>query len=78
MNGRNISERTRAALASARDRGRLGGRPTVMTPERIEVARRMRAEKATWAAIAQVLQVGMSSVRRAVAYADQHELEETI
>ncbi|MDY7544610.1 recombinase family protein [Cryobacterium sp. 5B3] len=83
MNGRIRSERTRTGLASARDRGRLGGRPTVMTPERIEVARRMRAEKATWAAVAQVLQVGMSSVRRALADADadadadQHELKET-
>ena len=67
MNGRIISDRTRAGLASARARGRLGGRPTVMTPERIEVARRMRAEKATWATIAQVLQVGVSSVRRALA-----------
>ncbi|WP_104129591.1 recombinase family protein [Cryobacterium sp. N21] len=78
MNGRIISDRTRAGLASARDRGRLGGRPTVMTPERIEVARRMRAEKATWAAIAQALQVGMSSVRRALADADEHELKETV
>ncbi|MEB0267766.1 recombinase family protein [Cryobacterium sp. 10I5] len=78
MNGRIISDRTRAGLASAKARGRLGGRPTVMTPERIEVARRMRAEKATWAAIAQALQVGMSSVRRALADADQHELKETV
>ncbi|MEB0203181.1 recombinase family protein [Cryobacterium sp. 10I1] len=78
MNGRIMSERTRAGLASARDRGRLGGRPTVMTEERIEVAQRMRAEKATWAAIAQALQVGMSSVRRALTDADQHELKETI
>ncbi|MBG6059769.1 DNA invertase Pin-like site-specific DNA recombinase [Cryobacterium sp. MP_M5] len=78
MNGRIISDRTRAGLASARARGRLGGRPAVMTPERIEIARRMRAEKATWAAIAQALQVGMSSVRRALADADQHDLKETI
>ena len=66
MNGRIISDRTRAGLASAKARGRLGGRPTVMTEERIEVARRMRAEKATWATIAQTLQVGVSSVRRAL------------
>ena len=58
--------------------GWLGGRPIVMTDERIEVARRMRAEKATWATIAQTLQVGVSSVRRALADgADQHESKET-
>jgi DNA invertase Pin-like site-specific DNA recombinase len=67
MNGRIISERTRAGLVSAKARGRLGGRPTVMTPERIAIARRMRAEKATWETIAGALQVGVSSVRRALA-----------
>jgi DNA invertase Pin-like site-specific DNA recombinase len=66
MNGRIISERTKAGLASAKARGRLGGRPTVMTPERIEVARRMRAENATVETIATTLQVGISSVRRAL------------
>jgi len=66
MNGRIISERTRAGLASARARGRLGGRPTVMTPERIQIARQMRAENATWETIAAALHVGVSSVRRAL------------
>lgn len=76
MNGRIISERTRAGLASAKARGRLGGRPTVMTPERIAIARRMRAEKATWETIATALQVGISSVRRALADSP-HEAGET-
>ena len=67
MNGRIISDRTRAGLAAAKARGRLGGRPTVMTPERILIARRMRADKATWETIATALQVGVSSVRRALA-----------
>jgi len=70
MNGRIISERTRAGLASAKARGRLGGRPTVMTPERVAVAQRMRAEKATWESIAATLQVGESSVRRALGTRD--------
>ncbi|MEX2509680.1 MAG: hypothetical protein WD405_06875 [Homoserinimonas sp.] len=38
MNGRIISERTSAGLAAAKARGRVGGRPTVMTAERIAVA----------------------------------------
>ncbi len=66
MNGRIISDRTRAGLAAARDRGRRGGRPTVMTPERIAIARRMRADRETWQTIATTLGVGMSSVRRAL------------
>lgn len=67
MNGRIISERNVVGLAAAKARGDVGGRPTVMMPERIEVARRMRAENATWGTIATTLQVGMSSVRRALA-----------
>jgi DNA invertase Pin-like site-specific DNA recombinase len=66
MNGRIISDRTRAGLAAAKARGRHGGRPTVMTPERIKLARAMRAEKATWETVATTLQVGVSSVRRAL------------
>jgi DNA invertase Pin-like site-specific DNA recombinase len=66
MNGRMISDRTRAGLAAAKARGRHGGRPTVMTAERIKLARAMRAEKATWETIATTLQVGVSSVRRAL------------
>ena len=34
-----IRERTMAGLAAARSRGRVGGRPSVMTPEKIKVAR---------------------------------------
>lgn len=36
-----IIERTNAGLAAARARGRVGGRPAVMTPEKLEVARQM-------------------------------------
>lgn len=66
MNGRIISERTTAGLAAARARGRRGGRPTVMTPERIAIAKRMREEGATWESIATTLQVGSASIRRAL------------
>jgi DNA invertase Pin-like site-specific DNA recombinase len=76
MNGRIISARTRAGLAAARDRGRRGGRPTVMTPERIAIARRMRADKETWQTIATTLGVGMSSVRRALADDDARDVED--
>lgn len=36
-----IRERTMAGLASARARGRVGGRPPVMTPEKVKVARQL-------------------------------------
>lgn len=75
MNGRIISERTTAGLAAAKSHGRTGGRPTVMTPERIAVAQRMRADKATWETIANTLQVGSASIRRALANAPEPEFE---
>ncbi len=36
-----IRERTQAGLAAARARGRRGGRPSVMTPAKLGVAREM-------------------------------------
>ncbi len=62
-----IRENTRRGLAHARAQGRVGGRPTVMTPERTEAAVRMRAEGKSIAHIASVLGVGKSSVSRALA-----------
>jgi DNA invertase Pin-like site-specific DNA recombinase len=76
MNGRIISERTTAGLAAARARGRMGGRPTVMTPERIAIAKRMREEKATWESIAITLQVGSASIRRALSSNSKSELQD--
>jgi DNA invertase Pin-like site-specific DNA recombinase len=40
-----IRERTLAGLASARARGRVGGRPPTMTPEKVTVARQMYDSK---------------------------------
>jgi len=61
-----IRENTRAGLARARAAGRVGGRPTVMTPERVRQARRMRQDGQSLDAIADVLGVGRSSVSRAL------------
>jgi DNA invertase Pin-like site-specific DNA recombinase len=36
-----IRERTMAGLAAARARGKFGGRPSIMTPEKLAVARQM-------------------------------------
>ncbi|MDQ4504439.1 recombinase family protein [Sinomonas sp. ASV322] len=62
-----IRENTRRGLAHARAQGRIGGRPTVMTPDRLAEAQRMRAEGRSIAHIARVLGVGASSVNRALA-----------
>jgi DNA invertase Pin-like site-specific DNA recombinase len=42
-----IRERTRAGLAAARARGRLGGRPRKLTPKKVELLRRLAADKHT-------------------------------
>lgn len=61
-----IRENTRHGLARARAQGRVGGRPSVMTPERTAEALEMRAKGASVSHIAKVLGVGSSSVSRAL------------
>ena len=67
-----IRANTKRGLAYARAQGRVGGRPTVMTPERVEQARRMRKEGASISYIAKVLDVGASSVSRALRQPASH------
>lgn len=62
-----IRENTRRGLQHAREQGRVGGRPSVMTPHRVATAVQMRAEGKTLMHIAAVLGVGKSSVARALA-----------
>ena len=72
-----IRDNPRRGLAHARAQGRVGGRPSVMTPERIAAAVKMRAEEHSVAHIAKVLGVGASSVSRALAKVDD-EAEATV
>ncbi|WP_053352267.1 recombinase family protein [Leucobacter musarum] len=65
-----IRDNTRRGLEHARSEGRIGGRPTVMTQERIDAAIAMRANKKSIVHIAGVLGVGKSSVSRALAKVD--------
>jgi DNA invertase Pin-like site-specific DNA recombinase len=63
-----IRERTMAGLAAARARGRKGGRPTVWTPAKRQLARQMYDSRAhDVATIARVLGVSRASVYRALA-----------
>ena len=60
-----IRERTMAGLAAARARGRVGGRPPTMTPEKIKVARQLYDSKEhTVEAIAKMLGVSRKTIYR--------------
>jgi DNA invertase Pin-like site-specific DNA recombinase len=62
-----IRERTSAGLAAARARGRRGGRPSVLTAHKLQVAREMYASgQYNVAAIAQALGVSRASIYRHV------------
>ena len=63
-----IRERTMAGLEAARARGRKGGRPTVMTPEKIKMARDLYDSKQyTVESIAKELGVSRKTVYRHLA-----------
>ena len=61
-----ISERTKEGLASARKRGRIGGRPPALSPERRAEVRRMRDEDGrSIAELARLFKVSSNTIRRA-------------
>lgn len=61
-----IRENTRRGLAHARTQGRVGGRPTVMTPERTRAAAALQGQGHSLSDIAAALKVSRSSVWRAL------------
>jgi DNA invertase Pin-like site-specific DNA recombinase len=66
-----VRERTTAGLAAARARGRRGGRPSVMTAHKLQVARDMYASgQYTVAAIAKTIGVSRASIYRHVTRTD--------
>jgi DNA invertase Pin-like site-specific DNA recombinase len=64
-----IRERTAAGLAAARARGRRGGRPPVMTPHNLQVARKIYVQAVHGRAIAQTLGISLASIYRHLARA---------
>ena len=73
-----IRERTQAGLKAARARGRRGGRPSVMSAEKVEIARRMyESREHTVAAIAATLGVSRASVYRHLDRRQVHGLRGT-
>ena len=71
-----IRENTMRGLAHARSQGRVGGRPTVMTPERTAAAVKLRRAGQSHAQIAAAFGVSKSSVARALTRADVTGLTE--
>ena len=70
-----VRERTQAGLAAARARGRVGGRPTVWSPEKLQAAKAMYSSgEHDVAAIARVLGVSRASVYRGLARRDGSSL----
>jgi DNA invertase Pin-like site-specific DNA recombinase len=66
-----IRERTSAGLAAARARGRRGGRPSVLSGHKLQVAQEMYASgQYTVAAIAKTLGVSRASIYRHLTNAD--------
>jgi len=61
-----IQERTLAGLAAARERGRRGGRPTVLSPAKLRQARKIIGEKTPVTEVAQVLGVSRATLYRRV------------
>src|SRR3954453_15455947 len=62
-----IRERTNAGLEAARARGKLGGRPPALSPEKIKLARRLYADKSTSVAeICKMLGISRHTLRRYV------------
>jgi DNA invertase Pin-like site-specific DNA recombinase len=55
-----IRERTMAGLAAAVARGHKGGRPTVISPARLDMARKLRADGRSHREIGEALNVGAS------------------
>jgi DNA invertase Pin-like site-specific DNA recombinase len=59
-----LQERTFAGLAAAREQGRIGGRPTVMGPDRLAAAFARRANGESATVIAKALGISRATVYR--------------
>lgn len=73
-----IVERTRAGLAAARDKGRIGGRRRIMTPEVVSRAERMLANGAALHQVALVLEVSVKTLYRYIPAAKQRCLRDSV
>jgi len=63
-----LIERTRSGLEAARARGRVGGRPRLMTPEKVAKAKQMESRGCKIATVARELEVSRASFYRCALY----------
>ena len=68
-----IHERTVAGLAAARTQGKVGGRPTVMDPDKLAAARDRRARGESPTQIAKALGISRASVYRHLGSGSQQD-----
>jgi DNA invertase Pin-like site-specific DNA recombinase len=69
-------ERTRAGMAAARARGRIGGRPQRLTPEKVALARVMREQgDHSMTEIAKALGVGRTTLYRSLRHDEPPPLQ---
>src|SRR3954471_17342893 len=62
-----IKERTKAGLEAARARGKRGGRPPALTPEKIKLARKLYADHSTSVSeICKLMRISRHTLRRYV------------
>ena len=61
-----IRERTKAGMGAARRRGKHVGRPVMLTPEKLDLARRLIAEGKGRAIVARMIGVGPATLRRSL------------
>lgn len=74
-----IRENTMRGLAYARSQGRVGGRPRVITPQKLEAIKAMRANGDSWRVIGAGLNVSPSTAFKAYnAYLDERDSESAI
>src|SRR5215218_2760251 len=68
-----IRERTNAGLEAARARGKLGGRPPALSPEKIKLARKLYADKSTSVSeICKMLGISRHTLRRYMKETEGH------
>lgn len=70
-----IRERTRSGLSAARARGKVGGRPRKMNPERAQLARELSRRGRTYEEIASALGVSRATISRALAGAYDEQVQ---
>jgi DNA invertase Pin-like site-specific DNA recombinase len=69
-----IRERTQAGLASARSRGRVGGRPKTLTARQVQILRNMAADRSlTVSDICKTLDIGRTTFYRYVKLGETSE-----